>query len=142
MQENPPHKRYLVGCGSPFLRLAQNLSALRGWCKQCLPGRRKPDVLRPGIVGMRGSMVVRLRPCMITSISTPAPLPLGVILRGRTGRNCKHHMLRATCNPPKPGTVRPEDSPTSRCKGLRRDHFERHVPDVQTSPCCSGPRFG
>ena len=28
-----------------------------------LPGWRKPVVLRPGIVGMRGSMVIRLRPC-------------------------------------------------------------------------------
>ena len=26
-----------------------------------LPGRRKPDVLRLGIVGMQGSMVIRLR---------------------------------------------------------------------------------
>ena len=31
----------------------------------------KPDMLRPGIVGMRGSMVIRLRPCMI--MSTPPP---------------------------------------------------------------------
>ena len=31
---------------------------------QCLPVRRKPDVLRPGTVGMRGSMVIRPRPCM------------------------------------------------------------------------------
>ena len=29
----------------------------------------KPDVLRPGVVGMRGSMVIQLRPCMI--VSTP-----------------------------------------------------------------------
>ena len=31
---------------------------------ECLPGRWKPDMLRPGVVGMRGSMVLRLRPCM------------------------------------------------------------------------------
>ena len=30
------------------MRLAQHLTALRAWCKQCLPGRGKPDVLRPG----------------------------------------------------------------------------------------------
>ena len=27
----------------------------------------KPGEFRPGIVGMRGSMVIRLRPCMLTS---------------------------------------------------------------------------
>ena len=31
-----------------------------------LPGRWKPDVLRPGIVWMHGSMVIRLRPFMIS----------------------------------------------------------------------------
>ena len=33
-----------------FMRLAQHLAALRGWCKQCLPGLLKPDVLRPAII--------------------------------------------------------------------------------------------
>ena len=42
------------------MRLAEHLTALRAWCKQCLPGWCKPDVLRPGIVGMRGSMVARV----------------------------------------------------------------------------------
>ena len=36
--------------------LLQHLAALRAWCKQCLPGRLKPDMLRPRIVGMRGSI--------------------------------------------------------------------------------------
>ena len=31
------------------MRLAQHLTALCAWCKQSLPGRWKPDVLRPGI---------------------------------------------------------------------------------------------
>ena len=35
-------------------RLVQEISA-SGWCK--------PDVLRPGIVGMQGFMGIRLRPC-------------------------------------------------------------------------------
>ena len=39
----------------------------------CSPGQWKPDVLCTGIVGTRGSMVIRLRPCMISS--TPRPLP-------------------------------------------------------------------
>ena len=40
VQESPPHKRFLrvVGCNSNFMRLAQHLTALRAWCKQCLPG--------------------------------------------------------------------------------------------------------
>ena len=58
------------------------LTPLRAWCKQCLPGRSKPDMLRPGIVGMRGgSMAIRLRPCMRSSASllssTPPPPPPG-----------------------------------------------------------------
>ncbi|CAN0263549.1 unnamed protein product, partial [Laminaria digitata] len=36
-------------------------------------------IIRPGIVGMRGSMVIRLRPCM--TISTPPPHPPLVRLR-------------------------------------------------------------
>ena len=62
---------------SPFMRLALHFTALRAWCKQCLSGRWKPDMLRPGIVGMRGSMVIRLWPRMRSSTpllsSTPPP---------------------------------------------------------------------
>ena len=36
---NPPHKRVLVGYSSPYMRLAQHLTACRAWCKKCLPGR-------------------------------------------------------------------------------------------------------
>ena len=39
MQENPPQKRVFVGCSSRFMRLAQHVTALRAWCKQCLPAR-------------------------------------------------------------------------------------------------------
>ena len=40
MQESPPHKRFLVGCSSPFMRLAQHLTALRalGASDVCLVG--------------------------------------------------------------------------------------------------------
>ena len=48
-----------------------HLTAPRAWCKQCLPGRWKRDVFRPGIVGMRGSMVLRLRTCMAYVNSPP-----------------------------------------------------------------------
>ena len=36
------------------MRLAEHLTALRAWCKQCLSGLWKPDMLPPVIVGMRG----------------------------------------------------------------------------------------
>ena len=49
-------------CSSPFMRLAEHHRALL-WCKQCLPGWRTPNVLRPCIGGMRWSMVIPLRPC-------------------------------------------------------------------------------
>ena len=60
---SPSYERFLEGCRSPFMRHAEHLTAIRAWCKQCLPGRLKPDVLRPGTVGMRSSMVLRPRPC-------------------------------------------------------------------------------
>ena len=63
-QESPPHKWFLVGCSSPVKRLAKHLTTPCAWCKQCLPGRPKPDVLHPGIAGMRGSMIIRLWPYM------------------------------------------------------------------------------
>ena len=31
VQESPPYKRFLVGCSSPFMRLAEHLTALRAW---------------------------------------------------------------------------------------------------------------
>ena len=34
----PSYERFLKGCSSPFTRLADHLTALRTWCKQCLPG--------------------------------------------------------------------------------------------------------
>ena len=49
MQESLPQKQSLVGCTSPSMRLAQHLTALRAWCRQSLPGRKKTDTLHPGI---------------------------------------------------------------------------------------------
>ena len=72
MQESQPHKRFLLiaRCSSISMRLARHLTALRAGCKQCPPGLPEPDMPNPGIVGMRGSVAVRLRPCMTSS--TPA----------------------------------------------------------------------
>ena len=87
VQESPPHKRFVVGCSSPFMRLAQHLKALRAWCKQgCLVGK-KSDALRPGILVMRGSMTIRLQPCMTmgtTSLPPSLPIP-SAYFAGRPG---------------------------------------------------------
>ena len=57
----PGHSWFSVGCSSPFMRLAEHLKALGTGYTRCLPGRRKHDVPRPGIVGMRGPMILTLR---------------------------------------------------------------------------------
>ena len=35
---SPSYERFLEGCSSSFLRLAEHLTVLRAWCKQHLPG--------------------------------------------------------------------------------------------------------
>ena len=35
---SPSHERFLEGCSSPFMRLAEHFTTLRAWFKQCLPG--------------------------------------------------------------------------------------------------------
>ena len=44
---------------------------LRAWCTQCLPGRCKPDVLGPCVVGMRWSMLLRTTAMHDASITPP-----------------------------------------------------------------------
>ena len=39
MQGSLPQKRFLIGCSSAFMRIAEHLSPLRAWCKKSLPGR-------------------------------------------------------------------------------------------------------
>ena len=53
---------------------AERITALRAWYKHCLPGRWKSTVLRPGIIGMHGPTIIRLRPCMISSAPPPPGL--------------------------------------------------------------------
>ena len=50
MQESPPQKRFLVGCSSTFMRLAQHRTAL---ASNVLLFRLKADVVLPGVVGTR-----------------------------------------------------------------------------------------
>ena len=72
---NPPHplpapfEAAPPSCDSPDTSWRSELRS------KCLRGRRKPDVLRPSIAGMRGSMARRLRPCMISSTPLPPPAP-------------------------------------------------------------------
>lgn len=52
---SPLHKRFGAEYSSLLLRLDEHGTTRHAWCEQCLPGRRKPDVLIPDSVGMRGS---------------------------------------------------------------------------------------
>ena len=72
-RRSPSYERFLEGWSSPFMRFAEHLTALRAWCKRRLPDWWKLDVLRPGMVGMRGPMVIRLWPC--TNWVPPPPVP-------------------------------------------------------------------
>ena len=44
----------LAGCGSPFMPLAKHSTALRVWWFSATLVGRKPGILRPAFVGMRG----------------------------------------------------------------------------------------
>ena len=60
-QESPPQKRFLVGCSSTLMRLAQHLTALRAWCyivlysasDVCLVGEN-PTCSVPALQGCEG----------------------------------------------------------------------------------------
>ena len=69
MQVSPLHKRFFVGCSSPLCDSA-NISRriALGTSDVCLVC--ETDALRPDIAGMRGSIVMRLRPCMV--LNTPS----------------------------------------------------------------------
>ena len=71
MQEISSHTRFLAGFSSTFTRLAEHLTALRAWGKTFLSCRSKPNVLRPGIFGVLGSMVIRQQPCVTYTATTP-----------------------------------------------------------------------
>ena len=71
----------------------------------------KPDVLRPGIVGMRGSMLIRLRSCNVTST-----LPH------------RHPYHRQSHLPPGPRCSRGRRSHRRRQAGQRRTNERRRIP--------------
>ena len=72
LQERPPHKRFLVGCSSPFMRLAEHLTAIRVRLKQWLVVWSVKTKRAPSRHCRDGSMVIRLRTAMHV-MSTPPP---------------------------------------------------------------------
>ena len=54
-----------------FASNASRFAGGAGASNQCLPGRRKLDVPYPGKKVMRGSMVMRLRPCISNMSNIP-----------------------------------------------------------------------
>ena len=81
MQESPSHKRFLVGCGSPFVLVAKHLTVLRARCKQYLSGRQNPTCLPRhcrysrvyghSITAMHGmnTLLARLKRCRVYSMN-------------------------------------------------------------------------
>ena len=71
--QRPPHKRFLllIGCCASFLRLTEQLTALRDWCNVCLASENPTCSVPALYLGMRGSMLIRLWTCMAVSTSPP-----------------------------------------------------------------------
>ena len=75
LPESQPRKRFLVGCSSsPFQCDSPNTTSRRfasGFAASdvCLVGENPTCSVPALYIGMRGSMVIRLRPCM--AMSTP-----------------------------------------------------------------------
>ena len=72
----PPHKRFLliVGCSSSLHATSPTPHGASRLVQAnvCPFGEKTRRVLRPGVVGMRGSMVIRLRPCFARVLYTPS----------------------------------------------------------------------
>ena len=81
VQENPPQKRGVVGCSSPFMRLTKHLTFRfeLGASNVRLPGENPACSVPALYIRMRGPMAIRLRPCMV--MSTPHHHPL---VRGKS----------------------------------------------------------
>ena len=78
---------------SPFLGDSPNTSRFRfaklGASNARLVGKN-PDMPRAGIVGMRGSMAIRLQPCVIASTLNPHPSPPSSLPRGIVAQSGEH----------------------------------------------------
>ena len=76
----PLYELFLEVFRSHDMRLVQPVTGFRISSKLRLAGWWNSDVLRLGIVGMRGCIVIRLRP-RITWVPLPPYLPVGAISR-------------------------------------------------------------
>ena len=76
------------------MRLAERLAALRAFCARSLPGGRKPDMLRPGMLGMRGSMANGLKTTAMHSMSPLSPPPLAEMALLKRGGGMLHQLWR------------------------------------------------
>ena len=74
------------------MRLAQHLTALRAWCKKYLPGRWKPDVLRPGIVLRTDARVCGHTTTAMRDMSTLSPRLLQQIQSTYELRGSEHQI--------------------------------------------------
>ena len=91
---SPPHKRFLAGYSSPFMRIAEHLTVLRVWRKQCLPAESLKLRRAPSRYGR--SMGIRQRPCMVSS--TPLPTCVWKEMRGQSSNTSgKQQMSTAGC---------------------------------------------
>ena len=64
IQKVLPHRWFLLGCSSPFLRLAQHLTALRAWCKKFFLVNESPMCSVPALQGCEGLWSYDYRPYM------------------------------------------------------------------------------
>ena len=76
MQESPPQKRLLVMCSSPFMRLAQHITALRAWCYCGSVWSVKPR--RAPSRHCRDARVYDRVNTIMHGMSTPHPRPHGL----------------------------------------------------------------
>ena len=97
----------------------------------------KTDALRPGIVGMRGSMVVRLRPCMTRVHPSPTLFVLSVVPRGMEGRIGCFHLGRKP-HVPRMLHAAPLYQDRLRDGQFCRDGGSEHPPSAATSRLALG----
>ena len=75
---SPSYERFLEGCRSPLMRLAERVTALRAWCKQCPPGSVKTG-RAPSWHGGDARVYGHATTAM-HKLSTPPPPPLRPLL--------------------------------------------------------------
>ena len=120
-----PHTRLLAGRRSPYLRLVQYRTALRAWCKQCLPGRRKPDVRRCHPLQQRKHNVLKSTSQAVLVRMWP------IIATHRTPHGASRLVQAISV-----WSVKPRRAPPRQCSGGRvYGHSTTAMHDNYTPPC-------